>query len=87
MNDRSVVAYSGGDVGSVSWSGDGRYIGVTGDDDTVKLYHASNLTDIHGQFQQMLEVVISLTTSTYQKTEAWLLLQLAEADGAALVGS
>ena len=48
VNDRSVVAYSGGDVGSVSWSGDGRYIGVTGDDDTVKLYHASNLTDIHG---------------------------------------
>jgi len=44
---RSVQAYSG-EAGKVSWSGDGSIIGVTGDDDTFKLFWAENLTDIHG---------------------------------------
>jgi len=44
---QSVQAYSG-EAGKVSWSGDGSIIGVTGDDDTFKLFWAENLTDIHG---------------------------------------
>ena len=48
VNTRSVVAYSGGSAGKVSWSGDGSVIGVSGDDDTINLYWASNLSSIHG---------------------------------------
>ncbi len=48
VNTRSVVAYSGGSAGKVSWSGDGSVIGVSGDDDTITLYWATNLSSIHG---------------------------------------
>ena len=38
----------GGSLSSVSWSGDGAYIGVTKDDDTANVYYASNLSSVHG---------------------------------------
>lgn len=38
----------GGDLSSVSWSGDGRFIGVTKDDDTAHVYYANNLSSVHG---------------------------------------
>ncbi len=38
----------GGTLSSVSWSGDGAYIGVTKDDDTANIYYANNLSSVHG---------------------------------------
>ena len=45
-NTRSVNL--GGDLISVSWSGDGRFIGITKDDDTANIFYASNLSSVHG---------------------------------------
>ena len=43
-----LSANVGGELSSVSWSGDGRYIGVTKDDDTAHVYYANNMTSVHG---------------------------------------
>tara|TARA_B100000519_G_scaffold202855_1_gene222648 strand:+ start:703 stop:1854 length:1152 start_codon:yes stop_codon:yes gene_type:complete len=46
INTLSINA--GGYLAGVSWSEDGRYIGLTKDDDTANVYYASNLTSVHG---------------------------------------
>ncbi len=38
----------GGDLSSVSWSADGRFVGITKDDDTANVYYANNLSSVHG---------------------------------------
>ena len=38
----------GGELASVSWSGDGRFVGVTKDDDTAHVFYASNMSSVHG---------------------------------------
>ena len=38
----------GGDLTSVSWSADGRFVGITKDDDTANVYYANNLSSVHG---------------------------------------
>ena len=38
----------GGELSSVSWSGDGRFVGVTKNDDTAHVYYANNLSSVHG---------------------------------------
>ena len=38
----------GGELSSVSWSDDGRFIGVTKNDDTAHVYHASNMSSVLG---------------------------------------
>ena len=49
QNTRSVIAVSNGGAGKLSWSDDGRFIGVTSQAaDEVDIYYASNLTSLHG---------------------------------------
>ncbi|MEC8589202.1 MAG: hypothetical protein VXY35_03515, partial [Candidatus Thermoplasmatota archaeon] len=49
QNVRSVIAVSGGGTGKLSWSADGRFIGVTSQAaDEFDIYYASNLTSVHG---------------------------------------
>ena len=49
QNVRSVIAVSGGGAGKLSWSADGRFIGVTSEAaDEFDIYYASNLTSLHG---------------------------------------
>tara|TARA_B100000003_G_scaffold207206_1_gene224311 strand:+ start:158 stop:3574 length:3417 start_codon:yes stop_codon:yes gene_type:complete len=43
-----LSANVGGELSSVSWSGDGRYIGVTKNDDTAHVYFANNMTSVLG---------------------------------------
>ena len=38
----------GGDLASVSWSDDGRFVGVTKDDDTANVFYANNMSSVHG---------------------------------------
>ena len=38
----------GGELSSVSWSGDGAYIGITKNDDTANVYYSNNLSSVHG---------------------------------------
>ena len=45
-NFRSVNV--GGELSSVSWSGDGRFIGVTRNDDSAHVYYSGNLSSVHG---------------------------------------
>ena len=45
-NFRSVNV--GGELPSVSWSGDGRFVGITKNDDTANIYYANNLSSVHG---------------------------------------
>ena len=42
------TANVGGELSSVSWSGDGRFIGVTKDDDTAHVFYSNNLSSVHG---------------------------------------
>ena len=46
VNFRS--ANLGGELQSVSWSGDGRYVGVTRSDDTAHVFYSTNLSSVHG---------------------------------------
>ena len=49
QNTRSVIAVSGGGTGKLSWSADGRFIGVTSQAaDEFDIFYASNLTSVHG---------------------------------------
>ena len=45
-NFRSVNV--GGELSSVSWSGDGRFICVTRNDDSAHVYYSGNLSSVHG---------------------------------------
>ena len=49
QNTRTVIAVSGGGTGKLSWSADGRFIGVTSQAaDEFDIFYASNLTSVHG---------------------------------------